>query len=163
MSEYKESKKHIDAEYEIIMSPILSNKFQELTQKLSNIEDYLKENRKIYRETLTKISNIEEKNKNEIEPIIRKMKINSDILETNNGSPFEQSRIYNRIMRKRTLPHINVSNSSSIIPGLLGVPFVNTSSYNKNTSTSSSINHELEISNLDINDEGEYNSDISDI
>ena len=150
-----------DMDYEVMMSPILSNKLDNVDNKLENldtnynnitlkidkIEEYLKENRdmyidmletinkvssenrnilkenrEMYTEALKKIEAAEVNNMNELRPVLNNMRNNNIRLENNMISPFYTSRVYNRFWRSG-----HIGNSS--IPGILGLPFINNSSF----------------------------------
>ena len=157
-------------DFEILMSPILSTKFDSINKRLDKIDKYLgenremyidmlgtiekvsgenkeilKENREMYTEALNKIEETEKQNMNEIRPVINNMRLNNIRLEDNLfNSPFHHSRVYNRFWRKGCINNNSqipdLTSTSSTLPGLLGIPFITSNSYNAYSNKTTPIN-----------------------
>ena len=138
-------------DFRIDNTPNISNKLDKLSERLTNIENHLKDNREIYiqlleninivsnenkkiltenremyTKALKKIEETEIQNMNEIRPIINNISKNNTILENNLLSPLNPSRIHNRFWRQRALPRHNIQNSlNSNVSGVLGIPSFN--------------------------------------
>ena len=162
-------------DFEVLMSPMLSNKFENIQGRLDNIESYLKENRdlyidmletiqkvsnenkkilkenrEMYTEALKKIEETEKQNMNEIRPVLNNMRENNLRLEENVfNTPFQNSRIYNRFWRRGGLTSQlpTISTLSSTLPGLLGIPFIRTDNYNSLSNRNTPINSPKKIKN----------------
>lgn len=148
---YFDSQNSIINDFRIDNTPDISNKLDKLSERLTNIENHLKnnreiyiqlleninlvsnenkkiltENRQMYTTALKKIEETEIQNMNEIRPIINNISKNNNILENNLVSPLNPSRIHNRFWRQQALPKHNIQNSlNSNISGVLGIPSFN--------------------------------------
>lgn len=148
---YFHSQDSIINDFHIDNTPNISHKIDKLSERLTNIEKHLKnnreiyiqlleninlvsnenkkiltENREMYTRALKKIEETEIQNMNEIRPIINNISKNNTILENNLLSPLNPSRIHNRFWRQRALPSHNIQNSlKSNISGVLGIPSFN--------------------------------------
>ena len=149
--DYFDSQDSVINDFRIDNTPNVSNKLDKLSERLTNIENHLKnnreiyiqlleninvvsnenkkiltENREMYTTALKKIEETEIQNMNEIRPIINNISKNNNILENNLLSPLNPSRIHNRFWRQRALPKHNIQNSlNSNISGVLGIPSFN--------------------------------------
>jgi len=138
-------KTRIEDDYEVLMSPLLSSKFEKMDKKLKNIETYLnnnreiymgmmekiqqlsidnkeilKENREMYTNALSKIEETERNNMNELKPLIENIEKNNIRLEENMlKTPYYHSRMYNHFWRKNA-----VTSKNTMISGLVGLPFL---------------------------------------
>lgn len=134
-----------DDDYEILMSPLLSAKFEKIDTTLKNIEMYLnnnremymgmmetiqqlsienkeilKENREMYTNALNRIEETERNNMNELKPLIENIEKNNIRLEENMlKTPYYHSRMYNHFWRKNA-----VTSKNTGISGLVGLPFL---------------------------------------
>ena len=138
-----------EEEYHILMSPLLSEKFTNLDNKINNIENYLKknremyvsmletiekaskenhkilkENREMYTKALYKIQETEQQNMDKIKPLLQNIEKNNTRLEENilNG-PHYHSRVYNHFWRKNAITR-KTTKPSSLLAGIIGLPYL---------------------------------------
>ena len=135
-------------EYQVLMSPILSEKFEKIdteiniikTAILENnnnnllltglIKDITKENKNIYKKIFLEIQNnnkiIKENSLilQNIDNKIMKLENNIENLENNLNNNYQlNSRIYNHYWRRNAVTH---KNNSSILSGIIGLPYLDT-------------------------------------
>jgi len=162
----------------------ISYKLDKISEKLIDIENYLKinrenylqllqninlvsnenkkflnENRIMYTQALKKIEETEIQNMNEIRPIINNISKNNSLLQSNCLSSFNLSRINNKLWKQRLLinPKIqyNLNSNISSVSSLNNESLENLNNYSLNTDLSLNIIK----SEFNSNDISKYNNE----